>query len=106
MSRDDREYHETVNGAHAALLSYARRYADFGLAPEADLLGSQEPYPPSLRGTPIVIDTDIGGDPDDAVALAVAARQVPQLVPVVTSDEHEGQRSIPPLATRRLWPRT
>jgi hypothetical protein len=26
------------------------------------------------RQAPLIIDTDVGGDPDDAIALAVAAR--------------------------------
>ncbi|RCV49065.1 nucleoside hydrolase [Marinitenerispora sediminis] len=38
-------------------------------------------------GTPLIIDTDIGGDPDDAIALAAAARTVPELVLVLTNDE-------------------
>lgn len=53
--------------------------------------------PPSdlgrLADSPLVLDTDIGGDPDDAIALAVAARTVPQLALVVTSDEIDGQRA-------------
>jgi pyrimidine-specific ribonucleoside hydrolase len=44
-------------------------------------------------GRPLIIDTDVGGDPDDAVALAVAALRVPDLALVITSDEFEGQRA-------------
>ena len=42
---------------------------------------------------PIIIDTDLGGDPDDAVALAAAALTVPELALVITSDEYGGQRA-------------
>lgn len=40
----------------------------------------------------VVIDTDLGHDPDDAVALALAARLVARLV-VVTADESGGRRA-------------
>lgn len=40
----------------------------------------------------VVIDTDIGHDPDDAFALALAARRCEDLV-VVTSDETHGRRA-------------
>lgn len=43
--------------------------------------------PERLLETPIVLDTDIGGDPDDAVALVAAARGFPQLSLVLTTDE-------------------
>ncbi|MFE3459963.1 nucleoside hydrolase [Nocardiopsis aegyptia] len=42
------------------------------------------------RGTPVVLDTDIGGDPDDSIALAAAARAVPELALVITNDETGG----------------
>jgi pyrimidine-specific ribonucleoside hydrolase len=41
----------------------------------------------------LIIDTDIGTDPDDAVALAVAARAVPDLALVLTNDEADGERA-------------
>ncbi|TCC08756.1 nucleoside hydrolase [Kribbella soli] len=41
----------------------------------------------------MIIDTDAGGDPDDSVALVVAARLVPELALVVTSDEFDGERA-------------
>lgn len=50
--------------------------------------------PSGLRSpadAPLVLDTDIGGDPDDAVTLAVAALRVPQLALVTTTDERDGQ---------------
>jgi inosine-uridine nucleoside N-ribohydrolase len=51
------------------------------------------PWPEDLRHSPMIIDTDIGGDADDAVAVAVAARQVPELALLITSDEVQGQRA-------------
>lgn len=44
-------------------------------------------WPEDVTGAPLVIDTDIGSDPDDAVALAVAARGVGELALVSTGDE-------------------
>ncbi|WP_226961947.1 MULTISPECIES: nucleoside hydrolase [Streptomyces] len=41
----------------------------------------------------MIIDTDIGGDADDALALTAAARRVPELALVVTGDEAAGQRA-------------
>ena len=41
----------------------------------------------------MIIDTDIGGDPDDTVALVVAARRVAELALVITSDEYGGERA-------------
>ncbi|GLZ16128.1 hypothetical protein Acsp04_63630 [Actinomadura sp. NBRC 104425] len=40
-----------------------------------------------LGAAPVIIDTDIGGDPDDALAVAAAARTLPRLALVITSDE-------------------
>ncbi|QNE17219.1 nucleoside hydrolase [Kribbella qitaiheensis] len=45
------------------------------------------------RGAPMIIDTDIGGDPDDTVAVVAAARNVPELKLVITSDEYGGERA-------------
>lgn len=47
----------------------------------------------SVVDWPMVLDTDIGGDPDDAVALVAAARTTPALALVTTTDEHRGQRA-------------
>lgn len=51
------------------------------------------PLTPSLADAPLILDTDIGGYLDDALALAIAARQTPQLALVVTCDEQDGQRA-------------
>lgn len=53
-------------------------------------LGQGASWPQNLRGTPVVVDTDIGGDPDDAIALAAAVRAVPDLALVLTNDETGG----------------
>jgi len=46
----------------------------------------------SLR-PPLVVDTDIGTDPDDTLALVIAARHIRRLALVVTSDERDGLRA-------------
>ncbi|HEX3731733.1 MAG TPA: nucleoside hydrolase, partial [Mycobacteriales bacterium] len=51
------------------------------------------PDRPELYHSPLIIDTDIGGDPDDAIAIAIAARSTPELALVVTSDECGGERA-------------
>lgn len=84
---------ERVNDAWAALLSHSERYADLGLASHVAKLREGGAIAASLHRAPMIIDTDLGGDPDDAVALAVAARAVPQLALVLTSDEHDGDRA-------------
>ncbi len=42
---------------------------------------------------PVILDADIGGEPDDAMALVIAARELPELTLVLTSDEMSGQRA-------------
>jgi inosine-uridine nucleoside N-ribohydrolase len=77
-----------------ALREHAERYRDLGMGPIADELARTSPPPTSRRHTPVIIDTDLGGDPDDAIALTCAARAVPELALVVTSDEHgDGDRA-------------
>jgi hypothetical protein len=46
-----------------------------------------------MSPTAVIIDTDIGGDPDDAIALVLAARRLPELALVVTCDELGGERA-------------
>ncbi len=48
---------------------------------------------PNLGTLPVILDTEIGGEPDDAMALVIAARELPELALVVTSDELNGQRA-------------
>lgn len=80
-----------VNASRAALADHARDDPD--LRPHADIFDAAEPLSPPLRDTPVIIDTDIGGDPDDAVALIAAAYTVPTLAMVTTTDEHNGERA-------------
>lgn len=48
---------------------------------------------PNLETLPVILDTEIGGEPDDAMALVIAARELPELALVITSDELGGQRA-------------
>jgi pyrimidine-specific ribonucleoside hydrolase len=48
---------------------------------------------PNLQTLPVILDTEIGGEPDDAMALVIAARELPELALVITSDELGGQRA-------------
>ena len=82
-----------IEAEREELADRAARFADFGLGTHAEKLRAGGPVPPLLTRTPMIIDTDIGGDPDDAIALVVAARAVPDLALVVTSDEHGGHRA-------------
>src|ERR1700753_1982324 len=49
--------------------------------------------PLTPRTLPIILDTEIGGEPDDAMALVIAARELPDLALVVTTDELNGERA-------------
>ena len=49
--------------------------------------------PLTPRSLPIILDTEIGGEPDDAIALIIAARELPELALVVTTDELNGERA-------------
>lgn len=56
-------------------------------------------------GAPVIVDTDVGGDADDAVALAVAALEAPELALVTTVDETteaQGGYALRARAARRL----
>ncbi|MFD3701182.1 nucleoside hydrolase [Streptomyces sp. NPDC058646] len=75
-----------------AVTALGRAVPGSGLAEMADALRSN-PWPEDLRHTPLIIDTDIGGDADDALAVAAAARCSPELQLVVTGDESGGQRA-------------
>jgi pyrimidine-specific ribonucleoside hydrolase len=84
---------EELNAEREEMIARANRYADLGLGVHAGLLGAGGPIPPSVRSAPMIIDTDVGGDPDDAVALIVAAATVPTLALVLTCDEADGERA-------------
>jgi hypothetical protein len=78
-----------------ALAGLGVSFEEFGADADALIAGG----PPSDGGVaaiaraPMIVDTDIGGDPDDTVALVVAARRVPELALVITSDEYGGERA-------------
>lgn len=84
---------ERPEDAYRALLAHAERYADVGMAGIAAKLGETGHMPPDLMGSPLIIDTDVGSDPDDAVALAAAALATPELALVLTTDEDAGERA-------------
>lgn len=48
---------------------------------------STAPWPVDLTTAPMIVDTDMGSDADDALALAAAAFTVPELALVLTGDE-------------------
>ncbi|MBB5835423.1 nucleoside hydrolase [Kribbella italica] len=62
---------------------------------EEDSFGGPPPSlgPHPVAFAPMIVDTDAGGDPDDSVAIVAAARSVPELALVVTSDEYGGERA-------------
>lgn len=70
------------------MIELGRRHPQSPLAQVAAQLATA-PHPPSAESPtgPVIIDTDIGGDADDAIAVAVAALRLPTLALLVTSDE-------------------
>lgn len=84
---------EDLDAERAEMIARASRYADLGLGMHADLLAAGGPLPPTVTSAPMIVDTDVGGDPDDAVALVVAATAVPSLALVLTCDELDGERA-------------
>ncbi|ATL66689.1 nucleoside hydrolase [Nocardia terpenica] len=84
---------ETPQSAWGSLLGFADRYADLGYRSLAEQLRAGGPPPPSVQGTPIIVDSDIGGDPDDAIAVTCAARNLPEVALILTADEYRGRRA-------------
>lgn len=76
---------EELNRERQELAGLAQR---FGLPQTV----SGEAFPPSQEHAPLIIDTDAGGDPDDAIALVIAAAE-PSLALVSTVDELGGRRA-------------
>jgi len=77
-----------------ATVGLSESHDEFARLDRAVKVGGPPPSGPSpLATAPVIIDTDIGGDPDDAVALAVAALTVPELALVITTDELRGERA-------------
>lgn len=92
MTTGDASPGQATDHERDELLGHARRYADLGMAREADELAGLPDFPPAPSSMPLIVDTDIGGDPDDAIALVVAAGR-PELALVITSDECHGRRA-------------
>jgi len=77
-----------------AMVGLSESHDEFAYLDGALKSGGPPPATPSpLATAPLIIDTDLGGDPDDAVALAVAALTVPELALVITTDEFRGERA-------------
>ncbi|MEU8227008.1 nucleoside hydrolase [Kribbella sp. NPDC048915] len=78
-----------------ALASLGEIFDDLGDVSGPLLRGGPPPQvgPPAVARAPMIIDTDVGGDPDDTVALVTAARRVPELKLVITCDEYGGERA-------------
>jgi inosine-uridine nucleoside N-ribohydrolase len=87
---DEDESPESIAEWFRAEAEFHDRMGEHDQAEELRRAGN---WPRSVIGSPLVLDTDIGGDPDDAVAVAVAALTCPELALVVTGDEHRGQRA-------------
>ena len=73
--------------ARAAAAALGAALPGTGLGSWAEQFSPQTGWPEDLRRAPLIIDTDIGGDPDDTLAVAVAALTVPELALVITCDE-------------------
>ncbi|MFC9688527.1 nucleoside hydrolase [Kribbella sp. NPDC056951] len=77
-----------------ALAGLGETFDEFGDLTESLLETGPPPSGvPGVARAPMIIDTDCGGDPDDAVALVVAGLRVPELRLVVTGDEVAGERA-------------
>ncbi|WHT18929.1 nucleoside hydrolase [Crossiella sp. CA-258035] len=85
MGEISEDFDYDINEARQALIELNTR---FGLPATP---GLDAPFPASQQGAPLIVDTDAGGDPDDAIAL-VAAATLPELTLVVTTDELPGGR--------------
>lgn len=78
---------EQVRRDWRALVETGELVGGAGLSELSAQMRQDGEWPEDLRYAPMIIDTDIGGDADDALALVAAARRVPELALVVTSDE-------------------
>lgn len=87
-SEDDDRGIEQLRAEQDALIALGKRApADSALRVISEETAAGGLWPESPKGTPIVLDTDIGGDSDDAIAVAAAGRTVPELALVLTNDE-------------------
>src|SRR6266540_1431082 len=78
-----------------ALVGLGESYEDVGDAADSMISGGPPPGVgrAAVSRAPMIVDTDIGGDPDDTVAVVVAARNVPELALVITCDEYGGEQA-------------
>ncbi|EKX66687.1 nucleoside hydrolase [Streptomyces ipomoeae] len=87
-SRDDeRVSREDIRAEWRAIVESGESLPGSGLAALSARMRATGNWPEDLRSAPVIIDTDIGGDADDALAVAAAARSLPRLALVLTSDE-------------------
>ncbi|MCG7523306.1 nucleoside hydrolase [Streptomyces sp. OfavH-34-F] len=92
--REEHQESEAVLRQHwEAVTRLSRVASGTGLATIGESLRASGPWPEDVRKSPMIIDTDIGGDADDALAVAAAARRVPELAMVITGDEVDGERA-------------
>ncbi|MBN9739437.1 MULTISPECIES: nucleoside hydrolase [unclassified Pseudonocardia] len=77
---------DQVRAHRDAMIDVGRRLPGSPLAATASQLHTAELAEP-LTKAPIIVDTDLGGDADDALALVAAARHQPDLALVLTADE-------------------
>lgn len=70
VRRDD----APVNEVRDAMVAHAQRYADLGMAAEAEELARLPDFPPVPSSMPLIIDTDIG-----AAGTVGPAGDVPQV---------------------------
>ncbi|MBE2997957.1 nucleoside hydrolase [Nocardiopsis sp. HNM0947] len=90
-SEDDDRSIEELRAEQEALIALGERApAGSALRRIAEQTAAGGLWPENPKGTPIVLDTDIGGDPDDAIAVAAAGRTLPELALVLTNDETGG----------------
>ncbi|MFI0817266.1 nucleoside hydrolase [Streptomyces sp. NPDC021098] len=78
---------EAIRAEWLAIVESGEALPGSGLSAQSARMRATGNWPEDLRQAPLIIDTDIGGDADDALAVALAARSVPRLALVITSDE-------------------
>ncbi|POX41348.1 nucleoside hydrolase [Streptomyces sp. Ru73] len=78
---------EDMRAEWRAIVEAGEAVPGSGLAALSARMRATGNWPEDLRSAPVIIDTDIGGDADDALAVVAAARSLPRLALVLTSDE-------------------
>ncbi|MDT0300808.1 nucleoside hydrolase [Streptomonospora wellingtoniae] len=87
MGDDRNENTEELRCHRQAIIDLGEAMPGSGPGALGEALPKSDAWPEDLRDTPMIIDTDIGGDADDALAVALAARCVSHLALVTTADE-------------------